>query len=224
MVDFRSGKARHCRRHSAPLRSQSVQNGDFESAESAMPVHLLAFCGSARRESYNRRLLAAAVAAARGAGAEVTELDLRADLLPLYDGDLEAQHSLPPSARELKQLFAAHDGFLIASPEYNGFFPPLLKNALDWVSRPAPDLPAPYSGKTAGLLAASPGALGGIRCLPHLRLLLSNLGVTVSPAQMALGNADHAFAADGRLENAAQQAMLEKTVADLIRLTTAVMA
>jgi chromate reductase, NAD(P)H dehydrogenase (quinone) len=190
-----------------------------------MPVHLLAFCGSARRESCNRRLLTAAVAAARGAGAEVTELDLRADLLPLYDGDLEARHGLPPAARELKQLFAAHDGFLIASPEYNGFFPPLLKNALDWVSRPAPDLPAPpYAGKTAGLLAASPGALGGIRCLPHLRLLLSNLGVTVSPAQMALGGADHAFAADGRLENAAQQAMLEKTVADLIRLTKALMA
>ena len=187
-----------------------------------MPVRLLAFCGSARRESCNRRLLAAAVAVARGAGAEVTELDLRADLLPLYDGDLEAQHGLPPAARELKQLFAAHDGFLIASPEYNGFFPPLLKNALDWVSRPAPDLPASsYAGKTAGLLAASPGALGGIRCLPHLRLLLSNLGVTVSPTQMALGGADHAFAADGRLENAAQQAMLEKTVADLIRLTTA---
>ena len=187
-----------------------------------MPVRLLAFCGSARRESCNRRLLAAAVSAARGAGATVTEFDLRADLLPLYDGDLEAQHGLPPAARELKQLCAAHDGFLIASPEYNGFFPPLLKNALDWVSRPAPDLPAPYAGKTAGLLAASPGALGGIRCLPHLRLLLSNLGVTVAPAQMALGRADQAFAADGSLIDANQQGMLDKAVADLIRLTAAI--
>jgi chromate reductase, NAD(P)H dehydrogenase (quinone) len=187
-----------------------------------MPVQLLAFCGSARKESGNRRLLALAVKAARAAGAEVTEFDLRADLLPLYDGDLEAQHGLPQAARDLKQLFAAHDGFLIASPEYNGFFPPLLKNALDWVSRPAPDLPAPYAGKTAGLLAASPGALGGIRCLPHLRLLLSNLGVTVSPAQMALGRADQAFAADGSLAEANQQSMLDKTVADLIRLTAAV--
>ena len=187
-----------------------------------MSVRLLAFCGSARRESCNRRLLAAAVSAARGAGAVVTEFDLRGDLLPLYDGDLEAQHGLPPAARELKQLFAAHDGFLIASPEYNGFFPPLLKNALDWVSRPAPDLPAPYAGKTAGLLAASPGALGGIRCLPHLRLLLNNLGVTVSPAQMALGRAEQAFAAVGSLADARQQGMLDKTVADLIRLTQAV--
>lgn len=70
-----------------------------------MSVRLLAFCGSARKASLSRRLLAAAVAAARGAGAAVTEFDLRADLLPLYDGDLEAQHGLPPPARELKQLF-----------------------------------------------------------------------------------------------------------------------
>ncbi len=189
-----------------------------------MSVRLLAFCGSARKESFNRRLLASAVGTARGAGADVTDFDLRADLLPLYDGDLEAQHGLPAAARELKQLFAAHDGFLIASPEYNGFFPPLLKNALDWVSRPAPDLPAPYAGKTAGLLAASPGALGGIRCLPHLRLLLTNLGVTVSPAQMALGRADQAFAADGSLADSAQRSMLDKTVADLIRLTQALKA
>jgi len=86
----------------------------------------------------------------------------------------------------------------------------------------APDLPAPYAGKTAGLLAASPGAMGGIRCLPHLRLLLNNLGVTVSPAQMALGRADRAFAADGSLADAAQQSMLDKTIADLIRLTAAI--
>ena len=189
-----------------------------------MSIRLLAFCGSARKESCNRRLLAAAVRSAHGAGAEITEFDLRADFLPLYDGDLEAQHGLPPAAGDLKKLFAGHDGFLIASPEYNGFFSPLLKNALDWVSRPAEGFPAPYAGKTAGLLAASPGALGGIRCLPHLRLLLSNLGVTVSPAQMALGHADQAFAAGGDLIDAGQQRTLDKAVADLIRLTTAVKA
>ena len=187
-----------------------------------MPVRLLAFCGSARKESTNRRLLAAAVGAARAAGASVTELDLQSGLLPIYDGDLEARHGLPAAALELKAQFAAHDGFLIASPEYNGFFPPLLKNTLDWVSRPAPDAPAPYAGKAAGLLAASPGALGGIRCLPHLRLLLANLGVTVSPAQLALGRADQAFGADGNLGDANQQKLLEQVVADLIRLTAAI--
>jgi len=187
-------------------------------------IRLLAFCGSARRESCNRLLLAAAVATARAAGAAVTELDLRTDLLPIYDGDLEAEFGLPAAALELKKLFAGHDGFLIASPEYNGFFSPLLKNALDWVSRPAPDTPAPFAGKAAGLLAASPGALGGIRCLPHLRLLLSNLGVTVSPAQLALGQADRAFAVDGSLADASQRQMLDKVVGDLIRLTAAIRA
>jgi len=187
-----------------------------------MSVRLLAFCGSARKESFNRRLLTAAVSSARAAGAAVTELDLRADLLPIYDGDLEATQGLPAAALELKARFASHDGFLIASPEYNGFFSPLLKNTLDWVSRPAPNAPAPYAGKAAGLLAASPGALGGIRCLPHLRLLLTNLGVTVSPAQLALGQADQAFAGDGSLADAHQQKMLDKVVADLIRLTAAI--
>jgi NAD(P)H-dependent FMN reductase len=189
-----------------------------------MAVRLLAFCGSARTESTNRRLLVAAVRAARAAGATVTELDLRSDLLPIYDGDLETLHGLPAAALELKALFSAHDGFLIASPEYNGFFPALLKNTLDWVSRPAADTPAPYAGKAAGLLAASPGALGGIRCLPHLRLLLTNLGVTVSPAQLALGHADTAFTGDGSLADAHQQKALDKVVADLIRLAAAIKA
>ena len=129
---------------------------------------------------------------------------------------------MPAAALELKAQFAAHDGFLIASPEYKGFFSPLLKNTLDWVSRPAPDAPTPYAGKTAGLLAASPGALGGIRCLPHLRLLLTNLGVTVSPAQLALGHADQAFDSAGNLGAPNQQKLLEQVVADLIRLATAI--
>ena len=100
-----------------------------------------------------------------------------------------------------------------------------LKNTIDWVSRPAPKVPNapdPYAGKAAGLVAASPGALGGIRCLPHLRLLLTNLGVTVSPAQLALGQADRAFAADGSLADAGMQKMLGKVVANLIRLAAAI--
>lgn len=189
-----------------------------------MSLRLLALCGSARRESINGRLLALAVAHARVLGAEVTELALGADTLPIYDGDREAAEGLPAAAKDLKAAFIAHDGFLIASPEYNGFFTPLLKNAIDWVSRPLPNTPSPYAGKTAALFAASAGALGGIRGLPHLRLLLSNLGVTVAPGQMALGRADQAYGADGKLADAGQQAMLEKCVADLIRLTAGMKA
>jgi NAD(P)H-dependent FMN reductase len=189
--------------------------------ETQMTVRLLAFSGSSRRESINQRLLNVAVASARAAGAEVTELHLAQDLLPLYDGDLEDRGGLPAAARTLKEQFAQHDGFLIASPEYNGFFSPLLKNTIDWVSRPLTGAPAPFAGKTAALFAASAGGLGGIRGLPHLRLLLSNLGVTVTPAQLALGRAEEAYGADGRLADAGQQAMLDKCVAELLNLTRA---
>jgi chromate reductase len=184
-----------------------------------MAVKLLALCGSARRDSINGRLLALAVAAARASGAEVTECALTTDLLPLFDQDREAAEGIPAAAMELKVAFQAHDGLLIASPEYNGFFSPLLKNAIDWVSRPVAGAPSPFAGKTAALFAASGGALGGIRGLPHLRLLLSNLGVQVAAGQMALAKAEQAYGADGRLADAGQQAMLEKCVADLLRLT-----
>ena len=182
-------------------------------------IKLLAFAGSGRRESLNLRLLTAAVASARTQGAEVTVLNLKADTLPLYDGDLEAL-GMPPKVIELKRLFAAHDGFLIASPEYNMFFSPLMKNTLDWLSRPAPaGVPDPFAGKTAALLATSPGGFGGLRALPFLRLLLSKLGVLVNPADLAIGNGNMAFGAE-QLNDPKQQQALDKVVDDLIRLTT----
>ena len=98
----------------------------------------------------------------RRAGGEVTLIDLRDVAMPLYDGDIEAQEGLPPGARELKRLMLDHHGFLISAPEYNSSISAVLKNAIDWVSRPQPDEPpAPaFRGKVAGLLAASPGNLG----------------------------------------------------------------
>jgi NAD(P)H-dependent FMN reductase len=186
----------------------------------APQVRLLAFAGSGRKDSINRRLLAAAVAIAKAQGAEVTVLDLKADTLPLYDGDLEAA-GMPAKVLELKHLFAAHDGFLIASPEYNSFFTPLMKNTIDWLSRPAPaGTPEPLGGKTAAIFGTSPGALGGIRGLPYLRLLLSKLGVLVSPNELAVGNGGQAIGED-RLNDPKMQQALERVVGDLIRLTAA---
>ena len=183
---------------------------------------LLAFAGSARRDSLNRKLLAAAVASARAQGAEVTVLDLQSDTLPLYDGDLEAR-GVPAEVLEIKRLFAAHDGLLIASPEYNMFFSPLFKNLIDWLSRPVPQtqpayLQNPLSGKTAVLFSTSPGAFGGLRALPFVRLLLSKLGVVVSPTDLAVGNGGSAIG-EGRLNDDKQQAALDKAVADLIAMT-----
>ena len=94
------------------------------------PVKILAFASSARRESFNKKLVRVAAQAAREAGAEVTLLDLAELPLPLFDQDLEAAEGLPENARQLKALMAEHDGFLISSPEYNSSITPLLKNAI----------------------------------------------------------------------------------------------
>ncbi len=108
-----------------------------------------------------------AAEAARAAGAEVTLIDLRDYPMPPYDGDVEANEGLPPAVVALKQLFKAHDGFLISAPEYNGGISGMLKNTLDWVSRRGDDAGtlAAFSGKFAGIMAASPGSLGAVRGL-----------------------------------------------------------
>lgn len=189
-----------------------------------MPVKLLAISGSSRQGSVNMRLLNTAVDVARTLGAEVTCLDLQTLALPLYDGDFEATSGLPDSCITLKTALATHDALLIASPEYNGFFSPLLKNAIDWASRPLDGQSSPFTGKVAALLAASPGALGGIRGLPAVRQLFSNLGVLVTPGQMSLPRAHEAFDAQGTLQNKAQREMLEGVVSDLLATARAVQA
>lgn len=179
---------------------------------------ILAFAGSTRRGSYNKRLLAVAVAGARKAGAEVTRIDL-ADLpMPLYDQDLERAEGMPANAAELKRLMREHDGFLIASPEYNSSITGVLKNAIDWASRRSePDEPplVAFRGKAAVLMSASPGSLGGLRGLVHVRAILSNLGVLVLPDQRAVSRAHQAFADDGSLVDAKQQAAVEELGAKL---------
>lgn len=102
---------------------------------------ILAFAGSARQDSFNKKLVKIAVEGAKAAGAEVTYLDLGDLPLPLYDEDLETALGLPENALKLKALMKAHQGFLIACPEYNSSITPLLKNALDWASRSEPGEP-----------------------------------------------------------------------------------
>lgn len=162
---------------------------------------ILALAGSARPGSFNRALLRIAVEGARAAGAEVTEIDLRDYPLAVYDAEIEAARGLPANVRALKRLFFAHDGLLIASPEYNSSFTPLMKNTIDWVSRPAPGEKAcaAFAGKSAVLMAASPGALGGLRGLAHLRQVLGNIGVIVLPEQRAISSANTALTPEGKL-------------------------
>jgi chromate reductase, NAD(P)H dehydrogenase (quinone) len=174
--------------------------------------HILAFAGSARRDSFNKKLVKIAVAGAKAAGAEVTYLDFRDLPLPLYDADLEESEGLPANALKLKAMMKAHQGWLIACPEYNSSITPLLKNAIDWGSRPEPGEPplACFTGKVAMLVSASPGALGGLRGLVHVRSILGNIGVLVLPEQKAIGTAHQAFDEDGNLKDRSQQESIEQ--------------
>ena len=162
---------------------------------------ILAFAGSARNDSWNKKLIRVAAEGARAAGAVVTEIDLADYPMPIYDGDLEAAEGQPNNAKMLKALMVDNDGFLIASPEYNSGYSPLLKNAIDWTSRPVPNETRliAFAGKTAALMSASPGILGGLRGLVQLRQVLSNIQVLVLPDQVTLPTAQNAFNNDGDL-------------------------
>lgn len=182
---------------------------------------ITAFAGSTRAGSFNRQLLAIAADAARAAGAEVTVVELRELALPLFDQDLEAVSGLPEGARKFKALLRASDGFLIASPEYNSSVTAVLKNAIDWASRAESDDEPPlaaFRGKSAALFAASPGALGGLRGLVHLRSILGNIGVLVLPEQVCIPVAHEAFDGAGKLKDerkTRQVAVLAKALAEL---------
>lgn len=180
---------------------------------------VLAFAGSTRSESYNKRLIRLAAAGATAAGAEVTLVDLRDYPLPLYDGDLEERDGIPGNVRKLKDLFLANHGLLISAPEYNSSITAVLKNTIDWVSRPVAGEAALncFDGKVAGLLSASPGALGGLRGLVHVRAILQNIRVLTVPEQVSVSNATEAFTADGSLKDAKQRAAVEALAAKVVR-------
>ncbi|MBS0448516.1 MAG: NAD(P)H-dependent oxidoreductase [Proteobacteria bacterium] len=185
-------------------------------------LKVLVVSGSSRTGSFNRQLAAILAKLARAAGHDVTELDLRALALPLYDADIE-RVALPEGAATLRRLFAAHDVLLLSSPEYNAFPTPLLINALDWTSRvPAgDDLPngiAAMAGTVVGLVSASPGALGGLRSLMFIRQMLTyNLGMLIVPEQFALSAAAKAFHADGTLVDPKHEESVQRVVHAALR-------
>jgi len=187
-------------------------------------ARILVFAGSARRDSLNKKLARVASEAARAAGAEATLVDLQDYPLPVYHGDLEAADGMPANGMRLRELFMQHDALLIASPENNASVSALLKNALDWVSRSIGDGKgdnsglAPYRDKLAALLAASPGAFGGVRGLMHLRQILAWLGVTVLGTQVTLPRAHEAFDEDGALRSAETNEAVRRLAAALAQM------
>ena len=181
-------------------------------------LRVLAIPGSARAGSYNLTLARLAQRGLEAQGAQVTLADLRALALPIYDGDIEASAGVPEAARRLCADFAAHDAVLVVSPEYNAFPPPLLMNAIDWVSRLPESKPA-WAGKPTALLSASPGMLGGARGLLALRQFLGlNPGLLVLPQQLGVSQAATAFTPEGELKDDKQRAALDGVLAALLRM------
>lgn len=183
---------------------------------------LLLLSGSARRDALNTQLVQLAGRKAAAAGADVQFLDLASLDLPVLNADLMSA-GLPAGALRLREVLADVDGVLLSSPEYNALPTPLFINAMDWLSVVQADGALPSgtgatAGKPVGLLAASPGALGGIRALPIVRTFLStNFAMVVVPEQLALPAADKAFDGQGELVAPALAAVLDKLVASVIR-------
>ncbi|MBA4075416.1 MAG: NADPH-dependent FMN reductase [Cyanobacteria bacterium PR.023] len=164
----------------------------------ANKAKILCFAGSLRADSVNKKLVKIAMQGAKAAGAEVTYIDLKDYPMPIYDEDIETTSGLPENAVKLKELFLAHNGLLMATPEYNSSVSAVWKNTIDWVSRSANGEPMLhcYTGKVAAIMSASPGQLGGLRGLTHVRSILENIQVMVLPDQFALPMAYSAFAVD----------------------------
>ena len=181
---------------------------------------ILAFAGSTRTDSFNKKLVKIAASGAREEGADVTLIDLRDFQMPTYDEDLERQEGLPTNARKLKDLMLAHQGLLVSSPEYNSSISGVLKNTIDWTSRQSDgEIPlACFKDKVAGLMSASPGGLGGLRGLVHVRAILENIGVLVIPNQVAVSKAHDAFNLDGTMKDQKQEQQVKKIGTNLTQM------
>jgi chromate reductase len=194
------------------------------------PIRLLIISGSERAGSYNRQLAGVAAAAARRDGCEVTEFDLCALALPLYDGDIEPASGVPAPALRLRDAVNGHAALLLVTPEYNAFPTPLVLNAFDWMSRIQGTAEggaglAATGGKPAALLSASPGPLGGLRSMNLLRQYLQGaFQMIVVPKQFALGHASDAFDEAGSLKDPKSQQQVEGVFTVLGYLATALQA
>lgn len=183
--------------------------------------------GSTREGSFNRAVGNLAIKALEAQGAIVTDVDLATFDLPLYSAALEAG-AFPADAQRLKQLFAAQDGLLFVSPEYNGSVSPLLKNAIDWASRPTGEESlvalSAYRGKAAAIMSASISPFGGLRGLMHLRQILATIQMLVIPEQVLVPNAHAAFDEDGALKEALPATLIGMTAARLVKVAGAIAA
>lgn len=184
-------------------------------------MNILIFAGSTRQESYNRKLAKAAAAIAEQQGAQATLLELSDFDIPLYNADLEARDT-PADVIRLKQAMHSHSAWIICSPEYNGSYPALLKNAIDWASSPVKgdalwsDGTLPFRNKVVGMASASPGGMGGLRAQSHLAPLLLNLQCWVAPRSHAVAHAADAFDMQSQLQRSHDQQVMQALVEQVL--------
>ncbi len=193
-------------------------------------LNLVALAGSLRKESYNQKLIEIAVDAARKSDIKNVQVDVQLIQLsnldiPLYSQDLE-NTNVPSDVIALKQTFARCHGMFIASPEYNGSISGVLKNTIDWLSRPltgpnGEKIDAAFAGKVAGVMATSPGALGGLRGLAHLKDVLFGLGCIVNPTIAAVGQAGTVLEDRGVIQDEQAVSKVQKVVHSTLELTLA---
>ncbi|KQU79928.1 FMN reductase [Mesorhizobium sp. Root102] len=165
---------------------------------------ILVFAGSVRSGAYSGRTADVAQKELAMQGAEVTRISLADYPLPIMDEDLEKEQGVPENAQRLGRLVITHDGLLIATPEYNGSIPPLLKNTIDWVSRVRRDAGRPVrplAGKVAGLCSSSNGHFAGIRCINHLRAVLVRCQMEVVTPECSVPEGGEAFDEDGHFRD-----------------------
>ena len=170
-------------------------------------MRVLGISGSLRRGSHTTNLLRAA-AELLPPGVELDVYDGLRDLPPYDpDRDIDPAH---PAVERLRRSIASADGILIATPEYNGSIPGLLKNALDWASRPFPD--NSLRGKPVAVIGASTGLFGAVWAQAEARKVLGIIGADVIDLELPVGQADVAFGDDGRLVEPEQRAVLAELV------------
>jgi len=173
------------------------------SAALSAEINVLAFAGSTRQDSVNKKLINEAAKIARDLGANVSLVDLKDYPMPLYDADLEAAEGMPENVKYLRNLMLQSQVVLVASPDYNHSIPAVLKNTLDWISRSenAERSREAYLGKKFAIMSASPGKGGGAKALVHLRDILEDQRAIVLPQQLSIPDAYNAFDEEGKLKD-----------------------
>lgn len=185
----------------------------------AVEKKVLAFSGSLREDSFNKKLVNEAAKIAAQMGAQVKVIDLKDYPMPFYDADLESKFGLPEQAKRLRDLMIGSDAIIIASPEYNGSLSGILKNTIDWMSRgeDAQFSRDAFKDKLFAIMSSSPGGGGGKRGLDHLRVIIQNVGGKVITAQTVIPNAADAFTSQGSLKNPDQQEQLRQEIIQLLQ-------